>query len=32
LTPDAVRAEGIEAQPLVLPGVTLADGQTHDII
>jgi hypothetical protein len=47
LTPDAVRAKGIEklfslqltgdargieAQPLALPGVTLADGQTHDII
>ena len=23
---------GIEAQPLVLPGVTLADGQSHDIV
>lgn len=25
-------ARGIEAQPLVLPGVTLADGQSHDVI
>jgi PQQ enzyme repeat len=25
-------ARGIEAQPLVLPGVTLADGQSHDVV
>jgi hypothetical protein len=25
-------ARGIEAQPLALPGVTLADGQSHDVI